>query len=614
MGLLLGAPLVGIFLFGAVRMWSFGPLMFLAFLGVGLFCLRPFFATELQRVQGPPGGLLWILFFLYGLCLMPSAAVPYEVRVELLRIGSYIGAYWAWTELASRHKRWRVLLGILLFAVTLMAWYAVIQQCRGSRLVLNLVRPEGYGMRASGTYFCPNHFANLLEMVIPMAFALVLAGSAGVPLRLLSGYSLLLFLPVLFMTQSRSGWIATAAGLSATALVIAARRSRKMFFSVLVLLPTLLLLAAAVLWVASPMVRERLTGASPGAPDPAVQARLLMWRDTVHMIRDRPWVGHGLGSYQWVYPQYKSHNMQLLFNYAHNEYLHTLAESGIVGFGLLAVLVVSVLFRLLRWSGRASRDKDAFLLAGLVGSIAASLAHAVFDFNFHLFANNHVLVLLAGTVVAGLYVSDDVKAVALPPRWSRAAWGAGALAAFVMALAVAQAFVGYGFHFLGERDRARFRMQEAVREYRASARVDPGNWRAYLGLANVDQSRSFWNLDAAARQEQAAQSLTLYERARALNPYDMDVLFGMSKACNVLGDRERSLELLREIVKRDPYHQFYAVQLGLRLRSLGRDEEALAVFEKAQEMGDNEAVPLNIEALHKKLSAEKAARAESTPL
>lgn len=614
MGLLLAAPLVGIFLFGAVRMWSFGPLMFLSFLGVGLFCLRPFLATELQRVQAPPGGLWWILFFLYGLCLMPSATVPYEARVELLRVGSCIGAYWAWTELASRHGRWRVLLGLLFFAVTLIAWYAVIQHCRGSRLVLNLVRPEGYGMRASGTYFCPNHFANLLEMVIPMAGALVLATSAGVPLRLLSGYSLLLFLPVLFLTQSRSGWIATAVGLSVTALVIAARRSRKMFLSVLVLVPTLLLLGAAVLWVVSPMVRERVTGASPAAPDSAVQARLLMWKDTVQMIRDRPWAGHGLGSYQWVYPQYKSHKMQLLFNYAHNEYLHTLAESGVVGFGLLAVLVASVLWRLLRWSGRASRDRDAFLVAGLIGSVAASLAHAVFDFNFHLFANNQVLILLAGTVAAGLYASEDLKAVVLPPRWSRAAWGAGALAAFVMALAVAQAFVGYGFHFLGERDRARFRMQEAVREYQASARVDPGNWRAYLGLANVYQSRSFWNLDAAARKEQAEQALTLYERARAMNPCDMEVLFGMSKACNVLGDREKALGLLREIAKLDPYHQFYAVQLGLQLRSMGRDEEALAVFEKAWEMGENDAIPLNIEALRKKLSAKTAAPAESTPL
>jgi hypothetical protein len=42
----------------------------------------------------------------------------------------------------------------------------------------------------------------------------------------LAGYSLALCLPVMFLTQSRSGWIATVVGLAATTLLVAFRRRR----------------------------------------------------------------------------------------------------------------------------------------------------------------------------------------------------------------------------------------------------------------------------------------------------------------------------------------------------------------------------------------------------
>lgn len=612
MALLLAAVLLGPVLFGAVRMWSFGPLMILTFLGVALFCLRPFLAADLRRVQVPPGGLAWILFLVYGLCLMPRAAVPYEARMELLRLASWIGAYWAWSELASRHGRWRVLLGLVFFAVTLIAWYAVIQHCRGSRLVLNLERPPGYFMRASGTYFCPNHFAALLEIVIPFALALLFTGSAGVPLRLLAGYSLILLLPVMFLTQSRSGWIGTAAGVVVTALLLAARRSRKLLLVLALLLPLVLAAAAGILWTVSPMVRERVVGASLGAPDSAVRARLETWEDTVRMIRDRPWTGFGPGSFQWVFPSYKTRGGQMLYNYTHNEYLQLLAENGVIGLALIAALVLGVVVRLLRRIGTVARDKDAGLIAGLLGSLAAVLAHAVFDFNLHLFSNNHILVLLAGVVVASLYASEELKPRPTPAPWGLAAWGAGALVALLLALAVVQSLLGYGFHLLGERARAAFRMNEALRLHRRAARVDPGNWRGYLGLAHVYQMQSFWNLDPAVRREQAQASLPLYEKARALNPYDLDVPFGMSKARNVLGEPEKALTLLEEIVRRDPTHRFYVIQLGLQLQRMGRYEDALRVFEKADPLGNDEAVRLNLRRLRKRLAPPP--RAAATPL
>ncbi|HSA18906.1 MAG TPA: hypothetical protein P5327_11045, partial [Kiritimatiellia bacterium] len=58
LALLLAGPLVGAVLFGAVRLWSIGPLLLLAWLGIALFLARPLLRPELQLLQVPPGGAL----------------------------------------------------------------------------------------------------------------------------------------------------------------------------------------------------------------------------------------------------------------------------------------------------------------------------------------------------------------------------------------------------------------------------------------------------------------------------------------------------------------------------------------------------------------------------
>jgi O-antigen ligase len=612
-GLLLPASMVGFFLFGAVRLWSIGPLMFLVYTGALLFCLRPFFSDEIRQLQVPPGGGLWILFVLYGVCRLPWAAVPYDARIELLKVGSLVGAYWAWTEMAARQGRWRILLGILLFSVSLIAWYAIIQQSHGSRMVLNLERPDQYGMRASGTYFCPNHFANLLSLLIPLAVALLVTGSAGAPLRLLSGYVLLLFLPVLFLTQSRSGWIGAVVGLSSTVCLIARRRSRRLFRLMLVMIPVVLAVMGWLLWTYSPTVRARVTGASLATPDTAVQARFLMWKDTIPMIRDKPVFGHGPGSYVWVYPRYKTQPAQYLFNYAHNEYLHVLAEYGAVGFALFAAFLLWALAQFMRWSQAASRDKDAHLAAALVGSVLGAMAHGFFDFNFHIFSINHALVLMAGVAAAGLYSSGDLRARPVPAPRAFALGGAGALVALALLLGVLQAFLSYGLHFLGDADRVRLQSDRAVRIFRWATRIDPGNWRPWLGWGHVLQTQAFWNLDAEGRRQQAQEAARLYEAAIARNRCDMEAVFGLSKVYNILGEPEKALERLRGAADNNRRHLFYMSQIGLQLKRMGRDAEALAAFEEAQRVSpSDEMIQINLRMLRSRLAAQAAAPAANS--
>lgn len=72
----------------------------------------------------------------------------------------------------------------------------------------------------------------------------------------------------------------------------------------------------------------------------------LIWRDTWRLWRDQPWFGCGLGRYHVEFPAYASPELRQLWpqqrvivNFAHNEYLQVLAETGVAGIAaLLGVL------------------------------------------------------------------------------------------------------------------------------------------------------------------------------------------------------------------------------------------------------------------------------------
>lgn len=562
-----------------------------------LVFLRPLFTEEARWLRVPPGGWLWLLFVAYNVWGLSRAAVPYDARLELLKLATYVGAYWAWAEMAAHRQRWRWLLGAVLLVATAIALFGLVRYHAGSRMMLfGEERHPSYEMRLGGTYNCPNHFANLVEMLIPFAWVLLWMPAAGWFWRLVAGYSLLVFLPAMLLSQSRSGWIGTAVGLTVATGALAVRRNWKWFLLFLLLAPLLLAAVGWALWSGSDIFRERVQQALAG------NIRYGLWQDTWSLIQYQPWWGFGAGSYRWVFPPFRTITQQMYFNYAHNEYLHLLADYGAVGLGLGALAFSWAALRGLVLLWRVPPGREAGLIAGLLGCVAAALAHALFDFNFHIFANNHVLLLCAGTVAGVLFQAG--RLAPWPLRGARLALPAAAAAgAAAVALLVLQVFVSYGCTYLGEQQREAFQMDRATADFRRAARIDPGNWEAYLGLANVRQTQGFWNWDEASGRAQLTEAAQLYERVQALNPFEMEVRFKRGKIAQRLGDAEGALQWLRAAVAFDPHHLFYQQQLARQLREMGRPAEALQLFRAAATIQTNAMVNANIRALEAELAA-----------
>ncbi len=136
--------------------------------------------------------------------------------------------------------------------------------------------------------------------------------------------------------------------------------------------------------IASPeLVRERFATAS--AQGPEVATRLDFWRAAETIWTDNPVVGVGLGGFPDAYATTPLPNKQFLPDtrfepppHAHNLFLNTLAEEGVLGFVALLAVGAAVVATTLR---QRRDDRKWVSLMGRAGltSLAAASVHGMFD-------------------------------------------------------------------------------------------------------------------------------------------------------------------------------------------------------------------------------------------
>jgi O-antigen ligase len=215
----------------------------------------------------------------------------------------------------------------------------------------------------------------LLALVTLMSLALVCQQHRNA-VGILAAVSIVLGVSVAAILQSRTAILTAVASLMfATALM---RSHHRLTFSLAcgtaVLVPVLLI-DALLGW---PLV-DKLSSDWTGT------GRISLWRAAWDMFLDAPLVGHGPHTFVLSYQPYL-HNLGLpipprTIPWAHNLYLETLAERGIVGFGALTFLLasgVSTAWKLRRAAASEVRLFGAAALASLVGFCFA----AVFELSF----------------------------------------------------------------------------------------------------------------------------------------------------------------------------------------------------------------------------------------
>ncbi len=315
----------------------------------------------------------------------------YASRYQLLQWLAFGVFFLAASELSGNPlARKRMAIGITIFG----ALYATFAMVQGSlappNLLYGVVKTHGTGF---GSYTNRNHYAGLMEMLLPFGLVISTAPSLRRNFRLLAAFGSLVMFTSIFVSESRGGIISILVAVMVFACHYYASR-RKTSRAVQTIFVVAILSSVFVAYFAC----ERL--ASRSVMEATDAMRLQIPRDSLQLVAQHPLLGSGLGTFTTVYPQVRSFPTNLFVNAAHNDYVQLAVETGLLGVLCAAAFLFLVFRNAIRQLRRSRQDWfSAVTLAAMIACIAL-LVHSLFDFNLEIPANAAAFAFLAGLASA----------------------------------------------------------------------------------------------------------------------------------------------------------------------------------------------------------------------
>ncbi len=331
-----------------------------------------------------------------GITRAPLSVNPPAAMAGLFTILGYTVTFLLVRELASRFSAHPWIPVVPLIAI------AALEGTIGLVQVFT-AWPLGH---ATGTYANPDHFAGLLEMVLPFAALYGLAimrrrkdrfGSPTLPAVLACGawaVAAVLLLAIMY-SLSRMGFVVTLCALFLVAVLSMGPRLPSRVWRLGSVGLTGVVIAVMLIFFPPDQLIARFAELS-STKNVSANVRLHLWKETLSLISEFRWFGCGLGGFESTFLKYQAIASSLRADFAHNDYLQYLAELGLVGFAILAAILAGIILQILRGVLALSEEDRRLLVIACAGAFLAISLHSLVDFNMHIPANTMTLAWIAG--------------------------------------------------------------------------------------------------------------------------------------------------------------------------------------------------------------------------
>jgi O-antigen ligase len=379
--------------FGAVEEWSTFTLeagaaaLFLVWVGKQSVSRQ----VELSRNPLYPPALFFFGLILAQVALRRSA-YGYVTKYEVLQYVSYgIVLLIAAECVREEEARKKFALALIIFGAS-YAFFALAQELTFNGKIF-WVHTARFNGAIYGSYVNHDHYAGLMEMLVPFPLVLSMGHILRGGKRALVAFCAVLMAGTIFLSGSRGGMLSFVLEIVVfAALTLIQRRNPRVAVGMVTVCALVL---AFLVFVGKGQVLGRLGNLGPGI-------RLNMTKDCLRMFAHRPVWGWGLGTFPTVYPSYRSFYTNLFVNEAHNDYAQLLVETGLLGFGLMVWFLVRLYQYGLPTSRRWEFKWDgAVSLAALLGCTGL-LLHSFVDFNLQIPANAALFYVLCGLAASPL--------------------------------------------------------------------------------------------------------------------------------------------------------------------------------------------------------------------
>jgi len=357
---------------------------------------------------------------------------PEATLTALIKFLAYLAAFVLAAYLFDSSRRKSTLVNALLALGVFEAGYGMFQYLGKHERIFTYRKEYDLGV-ATGTFINRNHFAGLMEMILPLAAAAAIyflqrwgerprgprgrhappgQSSFAFEAAFYTFLTAVMVLGVVF-SLSRGGILSTAISLVFISLLAQLRATGKRW-----MLMVVVFLAAVIgygLWIGLDPALARFESMR----EPKLfkmEERAIIWKDTLKLVRAYPVTGGGFGTYSVAFRPYQTGLVASFVDHAHNDYLEYASETGLVGAALLFLPILYLCLKMAMSFLTDTRRYRRMVTLGCLGGTLALLLHSFTDFNLEIPANAlcFAVVLGIGYKAAWLERRDEPQVTARP--------------------------------------------------------------------------------------------------------------------------------------------------------------------------------------------------------
>nr|UXE41690.1 hypothetical protein Hi04_10k_c5966_00023 [uncultured bacterium] len=394
--LLLGfAPLA----FGAVQEWAICTLEVGAAACVLIWAAGRFASRRLELRRSPLFVPIVLFVALVGLQLVTGhTAYWFTTWRSALLWAAYGMIFFVTTQSLYRKAELTAFAFFFVAFGFLVALFSIVQQFTWNGNLYWVVPSRQSGW-VYGPYVDHSHYAGLMEMLVPIPLVFAMMSRWQKSQRVLFGFAALLMASTIFLSQSLGGMVAFGLQMLFLAFIVTARERLRRQALLLLLMAVLLALWLGMLSPGG--IGQRIARLQDPLGKAGGSDRIHIVKDSLKMIRARPVLGWGLGTFPVVYPSFRSFYTNYFVNAAHNDYIQAAVETGLVGLMLICSFIVlfyrAALKRIRHWR---TDVHSAVTLAVTIG-VSGILIHSFSDFNLQIPANAALFLSLAALATSG---------------------------------------------------------------------------------------------------------------------------------------------------------------------------------------------------------------------
>ncbi|MCK4241213.1 MAG: tetratricopeptide repeat protein, partial [Candidatus Atribacteria bacterium] len=241
--------------------------------------------------------------------------------------------------------------------------------------------------------------------------------------------------------------------------------------------------------------------------DSSLKRRIAIWKFTALMIKDRPILGSGLGTFKYNSLNYQAKffdqgENRSLYPYGiadkvHNEYLQLGAELGIIGLAIFIWLMITYFNYGIRYLKREKNEQKQGIVIGLMGAVLAVLVDGIFGFPLHLPATIVLFWLALALTFAMIKREADAEEINIAEkdtnkktkrekennisRFKSLFYLMITLLSLFLCVIVARPFVSQIYQYYGVKNVKRADYDKAIKNFQEALK-----WNPYFGIIYYD--------------------------------------------------------------------------------------------------------------------------------